>query len=152
MVYSIRQATSAEIELMGAQRRAMFLDMGLPDDAKMAAMSPRFAAWALAAMAEGRYRTWFAVFDSEVVGGAAVWLKPQHPGTRTAQDFVAYVLNVYVAPSHRSKRVARQLIEHIVAWCRVEKIEVVELHASDQGRALYESMGFEATNEMRLKL
>jgi len=28
----------------------------------------------------------------------------------------------------------------------------VTLHASDKGRPLYESLGFEATNEMRLKL
>ena len=43
-------------------------------------------------------------------------------------------------------------MEHLLAWCRGEGIEVVELHASDEGRPLYESLGFIQTNEMRLTL
>jgi hypothetical protein len=35
-------------------------------------------------------------------------------------------------------------------WCEREGVGAVILHASPEGRALYESLGFEATNEMRL--
>jgi hypothetical protein len=36
--------------------------------------------------------------------------------------------------------------------CRREGHAVVFLHASDEGRPLYEELGFRATNEMRLRL
>jgi hypothetical protein len=43
-------------------------------------------------------------------------------------------------------------METMVGWCRSQGFAGVTLHASDDGRHLYESMGFELSNEMRLKL
>ena len=43
-------------------------------------------------------------------------------------------------------------MQTIIAWCRLENFVRVNLHASDDGRHLYESLGFEASNEMRLNL
>jgi len=40
----------------------------------------------------------------------------------------------------------------MIAWCRAQGFAGVTLHASDQGRPLYESLSFEPTTEMRLKL
>jgi hypothetical protein len=37
-------------------------------------------------------------------------------------------------------------------WCSSNRVDVVVLHASPEGRGLYESMGFQGTNEMRMKL
>ena len=39
----------------------------------------------------------------------------------------------------------------ILDWLRAQGLRSVNLHASQEGRHLYEKMGFEATNEMRLK-
>ncbi len=40
----------------------------------------------------------------------------------------------------------------LLAWCREQGFGSVSLHASEAGRLLYETMGFEPTNEMRLRL
>jgi hypothetical protein len=40
----------------------------------------------------------------------------------------------------------------MIAWCREQGYKTVALHASDEGRPLYESLGFQPTNEMRLHL
>jgi hypothetical protein len=37
-------------------------------------------------------------------------------------------------------------------WCRANGVSAVILHASDAGRPLYASMGFEPSNEMRVIL
>jgi len=37
-------------------------------------------------------------------------------------------------------------------WCRANRIASVILHASPEGKALYESFDFRQTNEMRLLL
>ncbi len=37
-------------------------------------------------------------------------------------------------------------------WCRANRVQAVILHSSDEGRPLYESLGFKPTNEMRMVL
>jgi GNAT superfamily N-acetyltransferase len=61
------------------------------------------------------------------------------------------VLNVYCEPPHRRRGLARALMDAILDWCRERSISRVSLHASDEGRPLYEGLGFTATNEMRLE-
>jgi hypothetical protein len=39
----------------------------------------------------------------------------------------------------------------ILGWLREQGFRSVSLHASDDGRHLYEELGFKATNEMRLR-
>jgi hypothetical protein len=39
----------------------------------------------------------------------------------------------------------------ILGWIKERGLRGVNLHASNEGRALYEKLGFQATNEMRLK-
>ena len=43
-------------------------------------------------------------------------------------------------------------MEVALDWCRSTGIRAVILDASDEGRSLYESLGFTQTNEMRLMI
>jgi predicted GNAT family N-acyltransferase len=45
---------------------------------------------------------------------------------------------------------ARALMQIALEWCAANQVDAVILHASAEGRRLYESLGFEPTNEMRL--
>ena len=40
----------------------------------------------------------------------------------------------------------------MIDWCRARGFTFVGLHASDEGRPLYASMGFEPTPEMKLRI
>jgi GNAT superfamily N-acetyltransferase len=74
------------------------------------------------------------------------------PDTLDALD-EAYLPNVYVDDEHRRRGLARRLTETVLAWCRERGMGRVVLHASDEGRSLYESLGFVASpREMRLVL
>lgn len=103
-------------------------------------------------MSDGTYRHWFLEDAGQVVaGGGAVlvpWLPmPQEPALKRVT-----VLNVYTEPTHRQRGLARRVMHVIIDWCRDEGLACVQLHASDDGRPLYASLGFLATNEMRLAL
>lgn len=78
----------------------------------------------------------------------AAW--PGYPGENQAKR--AWILNMYTEPGVRRSGVARRLMQAMVAWCRGEGYGSVSLHASDAGRPLYESIGFQPTNEMTFKL
>jgi hypothetical protein len=43
-------------------------------------------------------------------------------------------------------------MDTIIDWCRERKMKLLFLHASKDGWALYESLGFKPSNEMRLEL
>lgn len=45
---------------------------------------------------------------------------------------------------------AARLMNEILHWARAEKLDRLVLHASEDGRSLYERLGFARTNEMRL--
>jgi hypothetical protein len=47
-----------------------------------------------------------------------------------------------------ARRGAALLIQRIIAWSREQRLDRLVLHASDEGRALYERLSFIATNEM----
>jgi len=62
------------------------------------------------------------------------------------------ILNVYTEPEFRRRGLSRWLMQSVLDWCRANHIDLVILHASPEGRALYASLGFRPTNEMRLLL
>lgn len=61
-------------------------------------------------------------------------------------------MNVYTEPGQRGRGLARCLLETMIGWARARGLSLLYLHASPQGRALYESLGFEPSNELRLDL
>jgi GNAT superfamily N-acetyltransferase len=151
--YTVRAATLADAATVTAHRRAMFVDMGETDAERLDAMCAEFLPWVSARMERGEYLTWLAEDKTgAVVAGAGLWLMdwPPHLVGRQAQR--GNLLNVYVERDHRRRGLARRLMQTALDWCRANALEVVILHASDQGRALYESLGFTPTNEMRLLL
>ena len=60
------------------------------------------------------------------------------------------VLNVYVERAWRRRGVADALMRAVLDGLAGRGIRRIVLHASDDGRRLYERLGFVATNEMRL--
>jgi GNAT superfamily N-acetyltransferase len=146
---AIRLATSADVPTLVRHRTEMFRDMGLGPQASLDEMGRRFAPWVAPLIEAGEYRAWLVEDDGVVIAGADVWLKPTQPGLRSPLNVVPYVLNVYTAPAVRRQGIARELLHLILEWAEQEGHPGVELHASDEGRPLYESLGFTQTNEMR---
>jgi GNAT superfamily N-acetyltransferase len=104
-------------------------------------------------LADGSYRGWLACADNGQVvagGGVVVYKWPTSPDYTDPHR--AYIIDVYTAPAYRRCGIARRIMETIIDWCRAEGFRSVSLHASPYGRPLYESLGFEPTNEMRLSL
>ena len=156
--YRIRRATVADADVIARHRIAMFRDMGcggLPDerDAEpLAAASRRYLSEALPS---GLYNGWLAEDGggAVVAGGGMIVQRgvPRPENVHGGEE--AYLLNVYVEPAHRRRGLARALMGAMLAWARERGLARVVLHASDDGRALYESLGFDTvTNEMRLVL
>jgi GNAT superfamily N-acetyltransferase len=136
-----------------AHRRAMFREMGYRDEQALDKMCEAFRPWLELRMQRNEYLPWFAVDqDGYIAAGLGLWLMewPPHmigPGAPRGN-----ILNVYTRPESRRIGLARRLMEAALEWCSLHGVRAVILHASDDGRRLYESLGFKPTNEMRILL
>ncbi len=151
--YTIRQATPADLDTIMHHRRHMFLDMGHKDDAALAEAMGTSRAFFAERLANGRYHSWLVErTPGQVVAGAGVIVFDYHSSPLDPSPRRPVVVNVYTDPSHRRLGIARKLMEVIIEWCCTEGFGSVLLHASDEGRPLYDFLGFKQTNEMRLML
>lgn len=144
-----RTATAADAATITRHRHRMFVDAGRRDSPVLHVMSQHFEPWVVRMINEGKYLGWLTEDDGKVVAGAGILLLdwPPHPlDPRSTQR--GYLLNVYVEPEYRRRKLASHLIEYALAEARRRKIRVVSLHSTDEGRPLYESNGFRQTNEM----
>ena len=150
---TIRRASVEDAPTIATHRRAMFRDMGYHDKAALDSMMAKFLPWLEAKMVSGDYLAWLGVTaDNGVVAGAGLWLMDWPAHMRGSSTRRGNILNVYTVPEFRRRGLARCLMEAALDWCRVNGVDLVILHASPEGRALYESLGFEPSNEMRIKL
>jgi GNAT superfamily N-acetyltransferase len=149
---SIRAATAAEIPEILRQRRAMYEDMNYTDAKALDTMAKLSANFLAQALADNSFHAWFALDGERPIAGGAVIITPWPAHPYDLECRRATILNVYTDREYRRRGIARQLMQTMIAWCKREGLARVTLHSSDQGRHLYESLGFEPSNEMRLKL
>ncbi len=152
--YSIRRATGADAGTIALHRVAMFRDMGTLEERDAQPLGAASRAYFADAIPSGRYVGWVVELGADPVGGGGLLVQSGLPRPENLDGAdEGYLLNVFVAPEHRRRGLARRLTETILAWCREQGLARVVLHASDEGRALYESLGFRTPgNEMRLVL
>ena len=61
----------------------------------------------------------------------------------------AYVPNMWVDEEHRGRVLSTRLTRELMGWCVANGMRRVRLQALEQGRRVYESLGFAVTSEMR---
>jgi GNAT superfamily N-acetyltransferase len=152
IVMRIRRAVPADAPIVGRQRARMYEDMGELEGGTVEALAAASAADVAGLLARGEYFGWLAEEDGRIVAGVgAMWRRLLPRGRDLGLRREAYVLNVFTEPAYRGRGIAHALMEELIAWARAEGAARIVLHASDQGRPVYEGLGFEPTNEMRLK-
>ena len=92
----------------------------------------------------------FLAFDTgQAVGCATISILDDYRNFVFNQR-AAHVNAVFVKPAYRRRGIARRLMELAVAWARERGCRRVRLRASDEGRLLYQTLGFAAGREMEL--
>lgn len=128
----------------------MFVAMGSGTPESLDEMCRHFEPWLLPRLADGRYLGWITCDGARPIASAALlfldW--PPHP-LHPADSVRAYILNVFVEPEYRRRGLARSLVQLCMDEARRRNIRVTMLHASAEGRPVYELMGFSLSNEMQ---
>jgi len=156
--YIIRRATAADADTIGRHRADMYRDMGQLPVTWRNELIAVTADILRSTIVSGDYVGWLAAPDDDksmIIGGGGALVRRRLPrvieGERPhiAPGREALIVNVFVERDWRRRGIARAILGEILAWAHEESFDSIVLHASDEGRALYESLGFRATNEMR---
>jgi GNAT superfamily N-acetyltransferase len=89
--------------------------------------------------------------DGRIVATGAAFLR----GGRSALALTglnATIAGVYTFPEYRRRGLARAIVTRLIDLCRTQGCRAIRLRASEQGRPLYEQLGFVPGDEMVLPL
>jgi GNAT superfamily N-acetyltransferase len=149
---TLRQATADDAPTIAEHRHKMFADNKFATEAHLATMDATFEPWVRERLADGRYIGLFLEENGHILAGAGIHFQDFAPHWRDIEPERAYLLNVYTASEARGHGYANRLMRSAIQICRDRGIGVVSLHASPQGRPIYEKMGFQQSDEMLLQL
>ena len=151
--FTIREATIADLDVVLHHRCSMFSDMGYHDESALEAMLSTSRPFFAGRLGDGRYRAWLVENSlHRVVAGGGIIIIDYHSSPTDPLPKRPVIVNMYTEPPYRRKGIARKLMQTMIDWCREQGFGSVLLHASNEGRSLYEELGFKQTNEMRLML
>lgn len=148
----IRPVCPADLTLICRHRDAMFREAGW-DMIAISAMAVPFREWLAPRLSDGRYFGFMVEEDGRTIAGIGLleltW--PPHP-SHPQDDRRGYVLNLYVEPAYRKNGVARRLMLESQAELTRRGLSYAILHATANGRKLYEKLGWASTSEMAMPL
>jgi len=154
--FRIRFATSQDADTIAWHRARMFRDMGDVSVDAFETLRKKAHACIEEWLERGAYVGWLASPADRpeiIIGGAGVQVEPILPrpsGPSTiGEGRQGTIVNVFTEPEWRRRGLAGLLIKEIVAWSRREHLDQLLLHASDEGRALYQRLGLVAHNQRR---
>ena len=153
MKFIIQRATQNDTELLAKHRLSMWRDI-LPEmEMPVVGTEERTLEWIREKMCSGKLVGFVArTKEGQVAGGCCVWIREQPPLPMTPFLEVPYLMSLYTEREFRRRGVARVVAETAIAWCRERGYDRVNLDASEEGRALYENLGFKPGYGMRLQL
>ena len=95
-----------------------------------------------AALEGGLLHSWIAFDGDRPVGTASLMFLPSLPRFGVDVERDGRIRNVYVAPEYRRRGIALALMRVVLEEASHANVDRLTLGTSDQGRALYERLGF----------
>jgi len=153
--YIIRPATIDEIDTLIDLRLTMFRAMGFDDEGMLHRVGEASRDYFRQHLPTGLFRVWVAEVGSGVVASVGLVMHSIPPSPKSPAGKEAYLMNLVTLPEWRRQGIAQTLLTHVIEVLRDEGVPIISLHASANGRELYENLGFtilEDCREMVLKL
>ena len=143
MDIKIRKAELTDIELLMKWRMRMLhevFDISDNDPAEELEQANRI--YYQSALQAGRHIACFACQGEDIIGCGGICLQQEMPSPDNPSGRCGYLMNIYVRPKHRHQGHARDMVDWLMDQARAWGAEKIWLEASEEGRPLYETLGF----------
>ncbi len=100
----------------------------------------------------GDQTTVLALDNGRAVGCASVSYIDIMPTFSHPTGRRGHIMNVYTHADYRRQGIARKMLDMLIEDAKSKEATELSLDATEQGRPLYETMGFETSSEYMVKL
>ncbi len=94
---------------------------------------------------------WLAIENDMIISTAGVCFFQYPPSFTNPTGKNAYITNVYTKDEYRCKGTASKLLEYVLKEAENKGCVFARLHASEQGRKLYQKFGFDDAQGFMIK-
>lgn len=145
---NFRKANAADISQLVELRKKQLTDEGSYSDNNIDDELENYFSSSIAA---GALVVWTASEGGNIIGTCGVCFFQYPPNFSNTTGRVAYITNVYTQEEYRKRGIATRLLEFIMEEIKNRNYKYVRLHASSQGKKLYEKIGFVAAESFMMK-
>jgi GNAT superfamily N-acetyltransferase len=89
-----------------------------------------------------RFAAWLVEVDGRAVSSGAGWVEEHLPAPGTPDGRRGHVASMSTEPGHQRAGHARAVLTALMSWFAALEVPRVDLRATEDGRPLYEDMGF----------
>ncbi len=134
-----RKANIDDIRCLVELRKKQLIDEGCYSDTNIDDELERYFSGGIT---NNTLVVWLALEEDYIIGTAGVCYFQYPPSFTNPTGKIAYITNVYTRDEYRKQGVATKLLELIMEEVKNEGCRFARLHASKQGKGLYEKIGF----------
>ncbi len=151
--FRLRQATLKDLDSLVLQRHKMWKDIRYFTKGQYEVGDRAYRSWLNKKIRSGEVVGFLATDRSgKAMSVACVWLQEGAPRPGNPKAIRPYVFSVFTEKSVRRKGLASQVMKEAMKWCKIKGYSRMWLHASEQGRAVYQKLGWKRTWEMIVDL
>ncbi|HZJ55946.1 MAG TPA: GNAT family N-acetyltransferase [Myxococcaceae bacterium] len=136
----VREAGAVDLPELIRLRLALLSTFGPVDHPD--ALAEATAGYLERAMSDGSFLAVVAEVDGRLVASSGLCVLRRLPLADNPGGLEGYILNMYTEPTWRRRGLARDILRQLLALGKQRGLARVWLHATADGRALYEAEGF----------
>lgn len=149
--YMLRRATLDDIPALVDLQALLFTEMENEHAGRTSWRKPA-ADWLTERFRNGDACAYVVEVDGSVAASALGYLHTAPPSPSSVTHLRGHISNVVTLADHRRQGYARRCVEALLEWFRDETpVEVVDLSASNDGFALYQSMGWRTREDPTMR-
>ena len=145
----IKRAGTEDIELL-IKLRLDFLaeEKGFVSSEEQDAIAKKFETYSYKHLADGDFIAWIAFDDfGQVLSTAFLSIVERPPRAAFSSYLVGTVYNVFTYPACRRKGIATKVMSALIEEAKALHVASVDLLAANDGKPLYENLGFNISSK-----
>ncbi len=151
MAIQIQQADRKDLEKLVTWRMEVLQEVfptseySFPED-----LEAENRAYYKEALPAGRHIACFAEIDGETVGCGGLCLYQEMPSPDNPTGQCAYLMNIYCRSAYRNQGVGEAVVQWLIDQAKERQITKIYLETSEDGRKLYDKLGFSDMKDMMI--
>lgn len=147
-MFNLRQANLQDLEALIQLRLQLLREAGdIKGDSDTTNLAEATRKYLGEKMPLGEFLAWVAEVDNQIVAtnGLVFFQRPPYNGNLSGLE--AYVMNVYTIPMWRGQGIATALLKEIISFVRTTEVKRLWLHTTEDGKRIYDQLGFVSTSK-----